>query len=111
MNNEKMKQLFLESGINKRWHFTKYGYYKLFRLERFLIAHLFQLCAFFALMFSMLTLFVSLYTEATGFQMRVLLGFAIASLTQAISELFVGEYIRSGKLLLGFLVFTYILIL
>ncbi|RZD19678.1 hypothetical protein [Pseudoalteromonas sp. MEBiC 03485] len=111
MKNEKIKELFIDSGIHKRWHFTKYGYYKLFGSERFLFAHLLQLVATIAVVFSIFSLGVGVYSEVAGFQARVLFGFTVASLCQSISELIVGNFVLFGKLILAFLVFIYILYL
>lgn len=111
MKNEQIKELFIDSGIHKRWHFTKYGYYKLLGSERFLFAHILQLVATIAVILSVITLGVGVYSEMAGFQSRVLIGFTVASLCQSISELLAGEFMVFGKLFLAFLVFIYILYL
>ncbi|MBL0710412.1 MAG: hypothetical protein JJV99_05295 [Colwellia sp.] len=105
---EEVRIMFIDAGIHRRWHFTKYGYYKLYGENRYWLAFFTQVIASIIFVLAVLNLIFIVKNQDTSQQSILFAMLALASALQTISEFFVGDYKSSGKMLIGAIIFTYI---
>lgn len=105
---EEVRIMFVNAGIHRRWHFTKYGYYKLYGENRYWLAFASQVIALILFIMAIFNIIFIVKNQDTSNQSVLFALFALASIIQTISEFSVGDYKSSGKMLIGAVIFTYI---
>ncbi|MGP4944050.1 hypothetical protein [Pseudoalteromonas nigrifaciens] len=105
---DRVKIAFEEAGIHPRWHFTKYGYYKLYGGNKFWLAHIAQVFASLFFVLAIANLIYMVVGKNTANVDSLLFMFGSSAYAQTMSDFFVGDYKSSGKMLLGAALCTYI---
>lgn len=107
---KQVKDMFIEAGIPARLHFTKLGYYKLYKEMKFWYAHYTQIAAFIVFCFAVYYLARVAIESSSLHQSSVFTCLAIAASLQCASEFLVGDLSSALKMFLGATAFLYILI-
>lgn len=106
----KVKNMFIEAGIPPRLHFTKLGYFKLYREMKYWYSHYTQLAAFFSFCFSIYYLALFISSKSFSYQLNIFICLAVAASLQCISEFLVGDFRSAFRMLVGAAIVFYILI-
>ena len=105
---KKIKKMFIEANIPRRLHFTKLGYFKLYRDTKYWYSHYIQVIAFIALCIAIYFLVIIVLNKSPEYQEATFRCFAIAASLQCGSEFLVGDFKSSAKMLLGAFCFAFI---
>ncbi|MBE0420189.1 hypothetical protein EI165_08635 [Pseudoalteromonas nigrifaciens] len=108
---EELRDQFFQSGIQQRWHFTKYGYYKLYGENRFWLAFITQVIAALIFVIALINIVVMVVNKDVSNQESIITMLALSASIQTISEFFVGDYMSSAKMFIGAATLTYIYII